>query len=544
MKIALFHGYELKGSGSNEYNRYLAKALADQGNEVHIICREVAPQKIPYVEQAITWKSDGSKEQLFSKNTHPKIVLHQLPHGRIRPVYVTDKQRDGNVKAFTELTDKELQEYHSDNEIILTKILEEYQYDLLHVNHLVYQPMVVRKACKATRTPFIIFPHGSSIEYTVKKDRRFLEKAQEALVDASGLIIGNQEVTDRIISLFPNIKSEIQRKTQIVGVGVDTSLFLPMPKEKCRESITRLNNLAVEDCLGKSPEQSHQLINDVKKQGIFATQGRSEEYLNDYPDQDFCQKTNQIPWDHHILLFVGSLTVGKGLQTIITTLPEVLGKEPNTQLLIVGSGAYREVLETLVYAIETGDVQLLNQLASKGKDLDRNDLKGPWEDVQHYISQPENIKTLKKYGSNLSSHIHFLGRLDHSLLPHLFPLADLAIFPSVIPEAYPLVLMESLSNGVLPLVSYFSGFKDGVDDLVPYLGEEITNHMKIPTSPEIRIPTLAKNISFILQKANNQEVKQRLRKIAEEHYDWNVKAEEMIAAYKKVIKNALLLKTD
>ena len=59
----------------------------------------------------------------------------------------------------------------------------------------------------------------------------------------------------------------------------------------------------------------------------------------------------------------------------------------------------------------------------------------------------------------------FLGRFNHKQLSYIFPCADLAVFPSVIPEAYPLVLMESLANGVLPVVSYFSGFKDGVDEL-------------------------------------------------------------------------------
>lgn len=534
MKIALFHGYELKGSGSNEYNRYLAKALADQGNEVHVICREDAPEKISYIEQAIAWKINGKKEQLYSKNNQPNVVLHQLPYGNIRPVYVTDKQRDGCVKAFTSLTNEELREYHEQNECILQAILEENKFDILHVNHLVYQPIVVRRICKETGTPFIIYPHGSSIEYTVKKDHRYLEKAKEVICDVDGLIIGNQEVTDRIISIFPEIKAEIERKTQIVGVGVDTSLFMPIPKTMREDSINKLTKLAEQECRGKSPDQYHQMICDVKKKGISATQKRSNDYKNDFPDQDFCEKIHQIPWDHNIMIFVGSLTVGKGLQTVITALPEILKNQPNTQLLIIGSGAYREVLETLAYAIQEGDMQLLRQLASKGKDLDRNDLKGPWEDVQEYILKSKNIEILKKYGTDLINHVHFLGRLDHNLLPHLFPLADLAIFPSVVPEAYPLVLMESLSNGVLPLVSYFSGFKDGVDELTPYLGETITNSMKIPTSADIRIPSLANNISFILENANNQEVKQKLRRIAEEKYDWKVRAQQMIRAYEKV----------
>jgi len=43
LKIGIFHGYELTGSGSNEYTHYLARALAAAGHEIHIICREPVP---------------------------------------------------------------------------------------------------------------------------------------------------------------------------------------------------------------------------------------------------------------------------------------------------------------------------------------------------------------------------------------------------------------------------------------------------------------------------------------------------------------------
>ena len=40
MKIGIFHGYELSGSGSNQATRYLAHALVKAGHEVHVLCRE------------------------------------------------------------------------------------------------------------------------------------------------------------------------------------------------------------------------------------------------------------------------------------------------------------------------------------------------------------------------------------------------------------------------------------------------------------------------------------------------------------------------
>jgi NAD(P)H-dependent FMN reductase len=43
MKIGIFHGYELSGSGSNQATQYLARSLAQEGHEVHILCREPDP---------------------------------------------------------------------------------------------------------------------------------------------------------------------------------------------------------------------------------------------------------------------------------------------------------------------------------------------------------------------------------------------------------------------------------------------------------------------------------------------------------------------
>ena len=136
---------------------------------------------------------------------------------------------------------------------------------------------------------------------------------------------------------------------------------------------------------------------------------------------------------------------------------------------------------------------------------------------------------------NLQEHIHFLGRIDHDLLCHLFPCADVAIFPSVVPEAYPLVLMESLSNGVLPVVSYFSGFADGVDDLIPYLGIEWVERLRMPVDDQNRIPGLIKHLPAVMSDPDLSIISPKLRKIAVENFDWNIRAQQMVSAYSRFI---------
>jgi len=535
MRIGLYHGYELTGSGSNEYTRYLAKNLADAGNEVHIICREPNPEKITFLSEAYSWDREGEVKTLFTREGVDGIcILHQLAHSDIRPVFLTDKQRAGNVKSFVSLTNSELDEYHSLNDKLLKLILSEYQFDVLHANHLIYQPVAALGPRVATSTPLVIYPHGSSIEYVINVDERYKKLALKALLNCSGLITGNREVRDRILKLYPEFRKNILEKTKIVGVGVDTRLFQPVKKNERERNISEL--IKTNGNGGKSPELSQELMDKLENLDIGATQAYWNKYDQSSPDEDFNEKLKRIPWNEKIVLFVGALTAGKGLQSVITALPTILSRHPDTHLIIVGAGAYREVLEGLVYAISTANKSLLLELCKRGMDLDRNELTGPWEDVQYYLNDPENLAMLLSKGELLKNRVLFLGRLDHSRLKYLFPCADLTVFPSIIPEAYPLVLMESLSNGVLPVVSYFSGFKDGLDELEPFLGEDLIDKMKISIDPRNRITNIISNVSYLFSKNELDLYSTKLRKVAVENYDWKIRVEQMVRAYKYFAK--------
>src|SRR6476661_5917617 len=86
MRVLLFHGYLLRGTGSNIYNVNLARALADLGHEVHLLCqdREV--------------RIEG-------------VEIHNPDIHGLLPVYVKDPYEGFEVKAFPELTDEELDRY-------------------------------------------------------------------------------------------------------------------------------------------------------------------------------------------------------------------------------------------------------------------------------------------------------------------------------------------------------------------------------------------------------------------------------------------------
>ena len=115
-------------------------------------------------------------------------------------------------------------------------MLRAHPVDVLHANHVVLQPTIAADACVPLGIPFIIYPHGSAIEYAVRRDRRYRELAGEAIAAAAGLIIGSREVQRRLLEIHPEQRTRIEARTEIVGVGVDTTLFTPVPGERAARS--------------------------------------------------------------------------------------------------------------------------------------------------------------------------------------------------------------------------------------------------------------------------------------------------------------------
>ena len=61
--------------------------------------------------------------------------------------------------------------------------------------------------------------------------------------------------------------------------------------------------------------------------------------------------------------------------------------------------------------------------------------------------------------------------------------------------------------------------------------------MKIPVNDATRIPGLIKNITRILSNSNIELISQKLRKIAVENYDWDIRARQMTDVYSQFISN-------
>src|ERR1700749_3644359 len=97
MRVLIFHGYMLRGTGSNIYNASLAPALARLGHEVHLLCQDREVEL-------------------------PGVEIHNPDIHGLLPVYVKDPYEGFEVKAFEELTEEELDRYVEANVVAVREV--------------------------------------------------------------------------------------------------------------------------------------------------------------------------------------------------------------------------------------------------------------------------------------------------------------------------------------------------------------------------------------------------------------------------------------
>jgi glycosyltransferase involved in cell wall biosynthesis len=199
MRVLIFHGYMLRGTGSNIYNVNLARALAGLGHEVHLLCqdREV--------------RIDG-------------VEIHNPDIHGLLPVYVKDPYEGFEVKAFPELTEAELDRYIEANVAAVREVAEAVGgVDAALANHLVMGPAILARADVA---PFAAKIHGSALEYTVKPHPRFLPYAEEGMRAASGVLVGSSHTAESLWRALPDLPN-LKEKTRLGPPGVDIGRFRP-----------------------------------------------------------------------------------------------------------------------------------------------------------------------------------------------------------------------------------------------------------------------------------------------------------------------------
>jgi glycosyltransferase involved in cell wall biosynthesis len=112
----------------------------------------------------------------------------------------------------------------------------------------------------------------------------------------------------------------------------------------------------------------------------------------------------------------------------------------------------------------------------------------------------------------------FTGFLRHAELKYLMPCCDVAIFPSRVAEAGPLVLLEAAASGCFPLGTYFAGMAAHIDSIARSLPPADAALMRLSNDASRTVADIIANTQAAL--ALEGVHKQAFRRCVEEHYDW------------------------
>ena len=527
--IAILHGYLLEGSGSNLWTRSIINSLCNNGETVHLICQENHPELYDFICEVILYHSDGQRETILKrKPVYPgKCIMHKPKLGNTLPVYVSDKYEEfSDPRPMIDLNDADIEKYLQINIKVLTRVVDENRVKAILANHAVLMSVVAQKVANRQQIPYAIMPHGSAIEYAVKRDKRFFNYAEHAFDDAQRIYVIGKEIRNRVKDLFPALP-EIESKMLELNLGVNTSLFNPVEVNNRKDKINELCKLLQDVPRGKTYVQSHHMQNElhagISRQKLMTMINTSASYNAKLTDDNAEEKLQMIDWNNEkIILFVGRLIANKGLHSIITALPEIVAAEPKTRLIVVGHGPQREPLEALIWALLNGNPDLVLDIVKWGRELEGNGVES-WEETQLFFDHLKKSNELDNYfikaQNNLNiNRVLFTGYLTHRELSCLFPACDVAIFPSIVAEAGPLVFLEAMASGCFPMGTYFAGMGASIDSVSQAIPPDIVDLMKLSPHADQTVLDIITKVKKALYVDGTYKAK--LYQVAIEKYDW------------------------
>jgi glycosyltransferase involved in cell wall biosynthesis len=419
VRILLWHGWLLDGSGSNVAAARLAEAWRREGHDVVLVCQERHPERHPFIDAWGTADGSGVSVVLDRRPRSlragsGRVTLLRPEIGRLLPVFVLDEYEGHDAKRFVDLTDAELAGYIDANVKALAAVAGWMPPDAVVVGHAVAGPAIARRALAPGA--YIAKLHGSDLEYAVRLQARYRDLASEGLSAARAVVGASLDVLDRAAELV----SSLPDRLQVVAPGVDVTAFRPLPRRRALGMAAAL--LATDPAI---------------RRGRTAT---AASYDQDAPDRDAPDVLEGLARRRGPMVgYLGKLIPAKGVDLLL----EALALVPSpTRGLVVGFGSGREDLETLCDAIDAGSTERAALLVSS--------------QVGGLELSPSELVAAR----GLRGRISFTGRLDHRYAPLVLAAVDVLVVPSILEEAFGMVAIEGAAAGALPLVARHSGLAE------------------------------------------------------------------------------------
>ncbi len=440
MRILIFHGYLLRGTGSNVYNANVARALARLGHDVDLFCQDREAAALGWIDAVGHWRRGELEVEQAAGPGSPgsgSITAYVPEIGGLLPVYVADRYAGFEVKTFSAMSDAELDGYISANVEAVREVAARKPPDAALANHLIMGPVILARA----GLRFASKVHGSALSYTVIPDSRFLPYAAEGMAASAGVLVGSGH-TGR--SLWETVTApDLPAKTRLGPPGVDLTEFAPLPATVGATS--HLRDVAVRIA-----------ALEAAKPPAATDDAESDSFARD-ANEAAAAIAGYAAATGPRVLFVGKTIVSKGCDLLLAAWPLVCAFAPGAHLLLAGFGAYRGGLESLWQAISSGDLQAARAIAAAGRGLEGGE-GAPLPILSRFLENPPagwSESALAAAGS-----VSFAGRLEHAEVAEVVRGSDALVVPSTFPEAFGMVAAEAAAAGAMPVCADHSGLAE------------------------------------------------------------------------------------
>ena len=281
MRIVLWHGYLLAGTGSNVYTRALAREWARAGHDVVVVCQEPHPERFDL---------GGAR-----------VVRPELPD-RLLPVFVVDRYEGFEPARLQDLTPEQRERYVEANAAALRQLLPA---DVVFANHVLLGGAVGA----ASGARYAVKAHGSELEYSMRGNPELEAWGRESLERADAVFVGSAHIR----AVLEEVVGHVDRVHE-VPPGVDVEEFRPRSRAS---ALAGLLEEAGRDAPnpGNAQERLPDEANAERLAGFFAT-------------------------DEPTVVYFGKLLYNKGVHVLLEALERV-----DARAVIVGFGDYRAELE-------------------------------------------------------------------------------------------------------------------------------------------------------------------------------------------------------
>ncbi|MGH3110687.1 MAG: glycosyltransferase family 4 protein, partial [Gaiellaceae bacterium] len=198
MRILLWHGYLLGGTGSNVYTRQLAREWSQAGHDVTVVSQEPSPESYDL----------GSADAV-----RPDV-------GGFLPVFVLDRYEGYEVKLLQECTRVELDAWIEANAAVLRELLPA---DLVLFNHVLLGGAVGA----STGSPYSVKAHGSELEYSMRGRPELEAWGRDVLAGAQSVFVGSAHIRQVLEEVCGHVEGVHE-----VPPGVDVEAWRPQAREQ------------------------------------------------------------------------------------------------------------------------------------------------------------------------------------------------------------------------------------------------------------------------------------------------------------------------